>query len=145
MTDSPLAPELLLSRLSVNRRLILWTHAGLAAILAFTQLSHLNLAGSHYWGRGFDIFVLTRVASAWVPYAISAVYAAKVITYIRVRVWAFLAVLLIGATAQELYFLGVIRIDQSAPEAFLSLAGLSAAYVWAAELIMHVDDLEWLH
>src|SRR5579872_5316584 len=143
MTDTAVAPGLILSRWAFHRALLLWTHAMLAVALTVTELSRVNLTSLHYWRRGASTVVLIRVAAAWVPYLISAVYSVRVVTYLRLRFWSFFAVLLIGAAAQELYFLGVIQFDQGTPETFWKMVGLCNLYIWAAEFIMHVDDVEW--
>jgi hypothetical protein len=139
MKDEQTKPGMILDRRAFHRVLLLWIHAAIAIILAFTYASKLSLVHAPM-GRSGGVTVLLMVAPAWVPYAISAVYTSKVVAFSRIRLSIFIGVLAIGATAQELIGLRMLRVAAEVPIGLLSLIILPAAYVTTAGFFMQTED-----
>ena len=125
-------------RLVFNRRLLVVAHVLVGLFATFWYLSHIDFSHFLYWRRGASLAVIFISAPATLPYLVSAVYSWRVVTDRRPGVWVFLMVLVAGAVLVNLLVSGRLGIDVR-EVGMLQAAGLqTAAYVWAAEMLLHV-------
>ena len=125
-------------RLVFNRRLLVFAHVLVGLFAALWYLSHIDFSHFMYWRRGAGLAVIFVSAPATLPYLVSAVYSWRVVTDRRPGVWVFLMVLVAGAVLVNLLVSGRLGIDVR-EVGMLQAAGLqTAAYVWAAEMLLHV-------
>jgi hypothetical protein len=127
---------------ALHRKLLLGIHAAIAVMLALVYLSGMDLKRFPYWRRGTGLTFFLMALPAWLPYAISAAYSAKVVTYVRLRIAAFVAILLGGAVLQVAVFLHTLVLDDTRSDfsnvVWLVLE-LTVAYIWAGKFILDVD------
>ena len=126
------------------RRVVLWSHAVLALLSLLVFLNGLDLSHFAWWGRRASIALVSMGTPVLLPYAISAGHCWHLYTWqgsgpSRLRVAAFIVLLIIGAVAVDALLLGAFGY----PDGFgLFFAELLVAqtwgYLWGAEGILEV-------
>jgi hypothetical protein len=125
-------------RLVFNRRLLLFAHVLLALFAAFWYLSYIDFSHFMYWRRSAGLAVIFISAPASLPYLVSGVYSWRVVTDRRLGLWAFLMVLVAGAVLVNLLVSDRLGIDVREVGIFQAAGLQTVAYVWAAEMLLHV-------
>jgi len=132
----PLARE---ERRQFNRKLVLLVHVVAAIVTATIYLSDVDLPRIQYWHRSAGTTTLWIAAPALLPYIISAEHFWRTATYNRVRVAAFLAVLIAGAFATCCAILGAFGLSIDRYGLLWTFAIQAAVYFFSAEFLFDVD------
>ncbi|HZR04019.1 MAG TPA: hypothetical protein VFA81_12710 [Burkholderiales bacterium] len=138
MTDVGDNDRLLEQRLVFNRKLVVFVHVMVGFLSALWYLSQIDLGHFAYWQSRAGMSVVLIGAPAIVPYVVSGVYAFRVVTHRRLRLLLFLLLLVAGAVVMGLLFSGGFGIKLSGFDVLTTAATQAGAYVWAAELLLHV-------
>jgi len=132
-------PVLRHKRQVFNRKLLVFVHVLVGFLSAVFYLSQIDLVSFPYWRSRAGLGVIFIAMPAIVPYAVSAVYSWRVATHLRLGVWLFLVVLVMVSVLVGLLFSGAFEINIHGPEWLFTVAGQAGLYVWAAELLLHVE------
>lgn len=125
-------------RLVFNRRLLVFAHVLLGLFGVFWYLSYIDFSHFMYWRRGAGLAVIVVSAPATLPYLVSGVYSWRVVTDRRLGISVFLMVLVAGAVLVDLLVSGCLGIDVREVGILQAIALQTVAYVWAAEMLLHV-------
>jgi hypothetical protein len=125
-------------RLVFNRRLLVFAHVLLGLFAVFWYLSYIDLSHFMYWRRGASFAVIFISAPATLPYLVSGVYSWRVVTDRRLGIWVFLTVLVAGAVLVNLLVSGRLAINVREVGILQAIALQTVAYVWSAEMLLHV-------
>lgn len=125
-------------RLLFNRKLLTFAHVMVGLLSAFWYFAQIDRGHYPYWHSRVGLAAVAIVAPAVVPYVVSGVYAWRVATHRRLRVLAFLMVLIAGAILMGMLFSGALGIRFNAVEWLATATTQAFGYVWAAELLLHV-------
>jgi len=121
-----------------NQKLLIFAHVMVGFLSAFWYLTQIDFGHYPYWQSRAGLGVLLIASPAVVPYIVSGVYAWRVVTHRRLGVMVFLVVLVAGAVLTGLLSSGALGIKYNAVEWLATATGQTFAYVWAAELLLHV-------
>ena len=122
-----------------NRKLVLLVHVLAAFFTALIYFSDLDLRGFHYWGRTAGTTALLIAAPPLLPYIISAVHSWRMATYDRLRVAAFLLVLVAGAFGTGCVPLGAFDLTVGRFELLEIFMLQAGVYFLSAEFLFDVD------
>jgi hypothetical protein len=122
-----------------NRKLVLLVHVVAASFTAVLYLNQLNFTRLHYWNRGVGAGVIFAAAPALLPYLISGVHSWRTATYNRLRVAAFLVILLLGAGAACSAIVGILGLSLDRSDLFWLFAVQAAVYFISAEFLFDVE------
>ena len=125
-------------RLLFNRKLLTFAHVMVGFLSALWYLTQNDLGHYPYWQSRAGLGILLMASPAVVPYVVSGVYAWRVVTHRRLGVLVFLVLLVAGAVLVGLLSSGALGIKFSAVDWLATAMGQAFAYVWAAELLLHV-------
>ena len=122
-----------------NRKLLLLFHAITAFSTAVLYLGDLDLSRFHYWRRGASVASILLVAPPLLPYIISAIHSWRTVTYSRIRLTAFLAILVAGAFGVIFAIAGAFGLSVDGTGLLWTFAIQAAVYFFAAEFLFSVD------
>lgn len=122
-----------------NRKLVLLIHILAAFCTALIYLGDVDLQRFPYWRRTSAIAALWIAAPPLLPYLISAVHSWRTATYDRLRVAAFLLVLIAGAVGACSAILGAFGLSLDRTGLLWLFAIQALAYFWSAEFLFNVD------
>jgi hypothetical protein len=126
-------------RRSSLRRLVLWAHLILGFIAIFVFYSRFTMPNNGWWAHRAGTWLTIRSAPVLLPYLVSAgrawgLYTWQVDGPSRMRVVAFLAVLLCGAVVVNMTLL----------DAFGHFEGTDLIWLLMGQLVLYVVSGEWI-
>jgi hypothetical protein len=122
-----------------NRKVVLLAHVLAALFTAVLYLNQVDFTRFYYWRRSAGAEVLFAAAPALVPYLISAVHSWRKATHNRLRVAAFLVILVLGAGAACSAIVGIGGFSLARSDLFRLFVIQAAVYFFAAEFLFDVD------
>jgi hypothetical protein len=122
-----------------HRKLLLFVHAIAAFWTAALYLSNLNLAWFHYWNRGAGVASILLAGPPLLPYVISAVHSWRTAPYSRLRMAAFLSILVAGAFGVICALVGGFGLSVNGTDLLWMFAIQAAIYFFSAEFLFDVD------
>jgi len=122
-----------------NRKLVLLVHVVAAFFTAVLYLNQLDFTRLHYWNRGASMTVVFAGAPALLPYLISGVHSWRTATYNRLRVAAFLVILVLGAGAACSAIVGALGSSLDRSDLYRLFVIQAAVYFFSAEFLFDVD------
>jgi hypothetical protein len=126
-------------RRQFNRKLVLLVHVLAAFLTAMIYFSDLDLQRFQYWRRLSGITALWIAAPSLLPYIISAVHSWRTATYDRLRVAAFLLVLIAGTLGGCCAMLGAFGLSLDRSDLLWVFVVQAIVYFWSAEFLFDVD------
>jgi hypothetical protein len=138
MTAESHSPALAYERLVFHRRLLVWTHVVLALIVALIFLNSIDFSHFAYWRRGFGVVLSFVLVPPLLPYLISGIYSGNRVTQDRIRLAAFLLVLVLGSAVMGASLLGAFG-SVGRITVLVLFGAQTIIYVVTAELLLHVE------
>lgn len=126
-------------RRQFNRKLVLLIHVLAAFLTVFIYLSGVDLQRFAYWRRSSGAAAILIAAPALLPYLISGIHSWRRATYDRLRVAAFLLVLIAGTFGACSAILGAFGRSLDRADILWVFCIEALVYFWSAEFLFDVD------